>query len=102
MTSYRAADYMLFDPTGRKLLGGPMEELSAFVAVLEMAQPKGERALRRLLADLIEGTRDCSFAPYIPLTDEAATDLDEARADLRREDLRRRGVDDAAAQGRLF
>lgn len=102
MTSYRAADHQLFDPTDRPLLGGPMEELCAFAVALNAALPRGDVALRALLLDLIEGTRDCSFAPFIPLTDEAAADLAEARADLRREDARRRGAVTAAAQGRLF
>lgn len=102
MTAYYAADHQLFDPSGRPLLGGPMEELSAFAVALNLAQPRGEAALRGLLLDLIEGTRDCSFAPFIALTEEAAADLAEARADLRREDARRRGAVEAAAQGRLF
>ena len=79
-----------------------MEELSAFAAVLNRTMPAGEKALRGVLLDLIEGTADCGFAPFIPLSDEAAADLEEARAELRREEARRRGVADAAAQGRLF
>ena len=102
MTSYRAADHQLFDPTDRLLLGGPMAELSAFAVALNAARPRGDAALRAMLLDLIEGTQDCSFAPFIPLTEEAAADLAEARADLRREDARRRGAVTAAAQGRLF
>lgn len=102
MTGYRVTDYQLFAPDGRLLLGGPLEELTAFAGALNSVLPRGEQELRTLLADLIEGTRDCSFAPYIPLSDEAAADLAEARADLRREEARRRAALDRRAQGHLF
>lgn len=99
MAFYRVADYQLYDPAGRLLLGGPMEELAAFAAALDQAAPADERALRGLLCDLIEGTSDCSFAPYIPLTDEAAADLATARADRHR---RHRHSEAQFAQGNLF
>ncbi|MFV3126102.1 hypothetical protein [Niveispirillum sp. KHB5.9] len=80
--TYRADGHQLFDPDGRLLLGGPETEIAAFAAWLSANPPAGEVALRQALADLIEGTRDCGFAPYVPLSQEAADDLDEARRDL--------------------
>lgn len=75
---YRADGHELRDPAGCLLLGGPVAEIAAFAAWLSAHPPAGPAALRRALVDLIEGTTDCSFAPYVPLTDEAASDLDEA------------------------
>lgn len=102
MTGYHVTDYQLFAPGGRLLLGGPADELAAFAAALNQTRPAGEKALRGLLVALIDGTRDCSFAPFIPLSDEAAADLEEARADLRQAEARRRAALASTAQGHLF
>lgn len=79
---YRADGHQLHDPDGRLLLGGPVLEIAAMAAWLSAHPPAGEAALRRALTDLIEGTADCCFAPFVPLTDEAAAELDEARQDV--------------------
>lgn len=79
---YRADGHELRDQDGRLLLGGPVVEIATFAAWLSAHPPVGEAALRRALTDLIEGTADCCFAPFIPLSDVAAAELDEARQDV--------------------
>lgn len=97
--TYRADGHCLHDPAGRLLLGGPVQEIAAFAAHLSAHPPVGDAELRAALLGLIACTTDCCFAPYLPLTDEAAADLDEARADIA---ARRREEQARFAQMDLF
>jgi hypothetical protein len=102
--NYRADGHELSDPAGRLLLGGPVPEIAAFAAWLSAHPPGGEAALRAALMGLIACTTDCCFAPFVPLSEEDAADLDEARDEIaarRREEEARRVQMDLFAGGCL-
>ncbi|MFM2042099.1 MAG: hypothetical protein RLY86_675 [Pseudomonadota bacterium] len=95
---YRADGHSLYHPDGRLILGGPATEIAAFAAALSAAMPATDRLLRAALLDLIEATSDCSFAPYIPLSEGEAAELEQVRRDSGR---RAQEADALFAQGRL-
>ncbi len=97
--TYRADGHELRDPAGRLLLGGPVPEIAAFAAWLSAHPPVGEAALRAALMGLIACTTDCCFAPFVPLTNEDAADMEEARAEIT---ARRREEEARLAQMDLF